>query len=127
MDFVKFTTKDYPELLDGNIGCSVPLMWGDVVKQALDQMEVIRAAGADLRVAQIKEKFGALRIYTRGKHWREADYIIQEAERLTSHICVVCGSRDDVKIGVLEGGMWWMTLCKDHRYVPTAEDIADNG
>jgi hypothetical protein len=63
---------------------------------------------ADFRWTQIKEKFGALRLY----HFGGADdYIVgalQMAESLSSRTCETCG-----KPGTRRGGGWVVTLCDD--------------
>lgn len=117
MEWIEFTTKDYPELLKGNIGCSVTGAWAPIVKEALDQLEILRANGVDIRVAQVKEKFGDLRIYTRGKDCGAAAPIVEQAQTKASNTCAVCGSNEDVQRGYKEKDSGWLlNLCKEHRY-----------
>ena len=123
MEWVEFTTKDYPELLKGNIGCSIAGAWGPIVKEALDQLEILRADGVDIQVAQIKDKFGTLRIYTR-QTTESADVIIKEAEIKASNACMVCGSTDDVMRGYRKKySGWLLNLCKEHRYSDPPEEF----
>lgn len=124
MERVEFTTKDYPELLKGNIGCSIAGAWGTIVKEALDQLEILRANGVDIQVAQIKEKFGTLRIYTRGKDWEAAEPIVEQAQEKASNTCSVCGSNEDVQRGYREKDSGWLlNLCKEHRYSPPPKEF----
>ena len=118
MDFVEFTTEEYPELLKDNIGCCVPAPWAPIIKSALDEMEELRKTGVTFTVAQIKEKFGSLRLYVRGiSDYSLVEDIIIRADEETSKTCAVCGSHDDVKIGTRNKDSGWvLTLCKEHRY-----------
>lgn len=59
-----------------------------------------------IEFSQIKEKFGQLRLYTRG-HNDYQDGMITLIERLSETICMSCGSNKDVK--QTEG--WIVTLC----------------
>jgi hypothetical protein len=117
MNFVEFTTEQYPELLKNNIGCCVVEAWAPTVKHALDDLEALRAAGADIQVIQIKEKFGSLRMYVKGSGYAQAEPIVAKAEIETQSICSVCGSKEDVKRGVkAKNDGWILTLCKEHRF-----------
>lgn len=58
-------------------------------------------------VFQIKEKFGALRIYVDGApEWLQQ--IINNTERLSMHVCEECGAE-----GYLRSGPWLRTLCDE--------------
>ena len=89
--------------------------WGDILCSAFKQIaEVYENAGADFSefsVSQIKEKFGALRIYTGALDVAVADQvykIIDEAETESCRTCEWCG-----KPGKARGGGWIKTLCDD--------------
>ena len=62
----------------------------------------------NVRVSQVKEKYGGLRFYVGGAP-REVHDIIDECERLSYTICEVCG-----KPGKLREGGWLRTLCDEH-------------
>ena len=66
------------------------------------------ATGLDIRVNQIKEKYGLLRIYL-SSYTDEADKIIDEAENASSQLCEVCG-----RPGKLKTKGWRFTACPDH-------------
>jgi len=59
-------------------------------------------------ILQIKEKFGGLRFYVHNPS-PIIELEIKEAERLSYKTCEVCGEP-----GLLYGGSWLKTLCKEH-------------
>ena len=61
-----------------------------------------------IRILQIKEKFGGLRVYT-NYLTDELDELIENAERESYCTCETCGSKEN--IGQTLG--WVMTICKD--------------
>jgi len=64
----------------------------------------------EIRIDQIKEKFGTLRIYLS----HEPDYLekmICKAEHESGYICEICGARGSNE--AING--WYMTLCDEHR------------
>ena len=67
--------------------------------------------GLQIRIAQIKEKFGGVRFYVDG----EDDYasgLIRMAEAISSLICEGCGTTIDVECKGIRGeGSWLKTLC----------------
>ena len=65
-----------------------------------------------VRVVQVKEKFGLLRVYADGPEWEEAHKVINALETLAGHLCEWCGKRGTQN----ESGTGWiLTLCEDHR------------
>jgi len=64
----------------------------------------------EIKIDQIKEKYGSLRIYLS----HEPDYLeamICKAEHESEYICEICGARG--KNEEING--WYMTLCDEHR------------
>lgn len=62
-------------------------------------------------IRQVKEKFGTLRFYVSS----DTDTIrtaIQEAERISSITCEICG-----EAGILRNGDWLRTLCQEHNTI----------
>ena len=89
--------------------------WGNILRNAFKQIaEAFDKAGADFSefsVSQIKEKFGALRIYVGALDTDIADQvykIIDDAEVESERTCEWCGSP-----GKARGGGWIKTLCED--------------
>lgn len=64
-----------------------------------------------LRLTQIKEKFGALRVYTNGSS-RESDIyrIIDDYSILSENICLICGRPDTY---MLDWHGWFSPYCED--------------
>ena len=89
--------------------------WNGILINAFKQIaEAFDKAGADFSgfsVLQIKEKFGALRIYVGALDADIADQvykIIDEAEAESERTCEWCGEP-----GKARGGGWIKTLCED--------------
>ena len=87
--------------------------WSDILANAFKRIAVaFDKAGADFSefsVSQIKEKFGALRIYVGALDADIADKvykIIDDAEVESERTCEWCGSP-----GKARGGGWIKTLC----------------
>jgi hypothetical protein len=131
MEWRVFTSKEYPELLRGNIGCSVPGPWGVYVKRMLDIFQNRLENNKEfstLRVLQIKEKFGSLHVYfdfdpnLDEKSWFCQDYykgivvgIIAMTDELCANTCVECGSQVDVINTTKKDGGWISPRCPNHR------------
>jgi len=80
--------------------------WRPLVQQTIDRL---RAVMPDIKIVQVKEKFGGLRIYT-DIYTPAIQQIIIEAEAEATKVCEYCGSRCDVDT---RGGGWIKTLCAD--------------
>lgn len=78
--------------------------WRNLIDTALDQ---IRATDNKIRIEQVKEKFGGLRIYY-GPHNERADQIVELTREIAAQTCENCGS-GDARTQPING--WWLTLC----------------
>jgi len=79
-------------------------------KRLLEQLHAdISVLKSDYQVSQVKEKFGALRVYL-DRSTRAMDDLIREAEKKSAHLCEVCGQP-----GELGGNYYLRTLCAEHR------------
>jgi hypothetical protein len=87
--------------------------WADLLRELFTEF---RAIGG-IELAQVKEKYGTLRVYY---HWRQghtvtgemddaAETALERAERRSAITCEVCGEP-----GVLRGAGWLMTRCDAH-------------
>lgn len=88
--------------------------WFDVIWKASQKLEsILQALPEDerFRAAQIKEKFGGLRLYLDGPSTPEAEEIIREAEALASQTCEDCGQPGSVD----RSHPWVRTLCDEHK------------
>ena len=97
----------FPRLMEDCISCDCPRGWRRPVRRALRELESLRKEGlADLRVDQVKEKFGRLVIYTSLDNgiWP----IIGRAQKACACRCQVCGNSG--MHCIIDG--WHATLCE---------------
>lgn len=80
-----------------------PKGWDKLVMQVLRDIE-----HTGVEIAQIKEKWGALRIYI-NKNNDEVYEELWKVEKASRLVCQECGEP-----GVLRGGSWLKTLCDTH-------------
>jgi hypothetical protein len=91
--------------------------WHALIEEMNKEM---RAIGVDFRFAQIKEKFGALRVYiapecedatfrTNDERVESLYEIIKKYEEMSKHVCEKCGL-DNANQVVIDG--WAQTLCQ---------------
>lgn len=76
----------------------------------LDRLHTdITVLAPDYEVDQVKEKYGALRIYLTGCS-DDVELLLDNAEAESQHICEECGNPGET------GGQYWLkTLCPEHR------------
>ena len=84
---------------------SVHKGWHGLVNKAFDKLE---SMSEHIRIDQVKEKYGGLRIYTTPMH-DEFDKFILNLETESYKLCEICGEE-----GKLRGGGWYKTLCDAH-------------
>lgn len=100
--------KEFPGLMDQCWEVSNSSGWDILVRSLLTQLSK-RDDCEELKVLQIKEKFGRLRFYV--NYANEVVYeLIDFTENLSAHICETCGSMDGVKTRGYN--RWQLTLCK---------------
>lgn len=63
----------------------------------------------DIKILQIKEKFGQLRVYSRSDDV-ELDAMIAQAEKDCAVVCIQCG-KGDQQVRAIRG--WLSTLCDE--------------
>lgn len=94
--------------------------WFDILNGLLGDLEKIASGSKpDLRIGQIKEKFGALRVYISGAaEWvdggavlTEVGHCIANAVKASKRTCEFCGEP-----GELRDGRWLRTACELHYY-----------
>ncbi len=79
--------------------------WSTLINEVFDVLETIKGT---VKIVQVKEKFGGLRIYTDVLN-KELDTVIQKVGRESFTICEECGNS-----GELRSGAWHKTLCDEH-------------
>lgn len=70
--------------------------------------KIERASPGSIRIVQVKEKFGELRVYL-GKSHRDASSLIDMATAASRTVCEGCGRTSTIK----DRQGWYTTLC-DH-------------
>lgn len=101
----------------------ISIGWFDIIYNMSEKLEAIAASQSEdsrIKFAQIKEKFGTLRVYLNSSP-EETDEAIKNAEELSSKTCIDCGDP-----GVLVKNGWLVTLCKTHRTMSKHKKIMDN-
>ena len=92
--------KDFViESFDGCFSYSIPQPWDKIIADLIKVIEnYVTHKGTNIKITQVKSKFGALRFYTDGD---TDDYIrgaIRMAELQSEKICPHCGSFDKPKV-----------------------------
>ena len=72
----------------------------------------------DVKILQVKEKFGGLRLYINSPNAKDHD-VVRKAESMCWYVCERCGTTLDVTTEPNPGRYWVKTLCGSCR----AEEI----
>lgn len=115
---MKFDTSKYPTLIDHNAKYPVSVYgvecgkgWDAIISEMLDKMVEInekQVANEKFGIAQIKEKFGGLRVYTTGFLPDEAKAAIIAAENKCSKTCEYCGD----PASLMSNRGWYRVCCE---------------
>ncbi len=92
-------------------GCAHGDGWYSILENACK--ELAKVAPDNFKFAQIKEKFGELRLYTLYGN-AATNKIVGEAEKESLHTCEHCGTKGNVTTE----GSWIQTLCDECRNKP---------
>lgn len=93
-------------------GCETGDGWYNLIDEVCQKIKALPNLEPTFRFAQIKEKFGYLRINFSGtEKWDEIYDILNDAEIRSGKICEFCGSTENV---TTKGG-WIKTLCEGCR------------
>lgn len=84
---------------------SVGKGWAPLIHELFDRLPQISPT---IKIIQVKEKWGGLRIYT-DVYLERLEKLIQDLETRSFSMCERCGN-----LGVLRQGGWYMTLCDEH-------------
>ena len=85
--------------------------WHPMIYELLDKIQAIvdeNPEYEDLRVTQIKEKYGGLRVYLNFDPPEISD-MIDEYEEKSYETCEICGAKGKTR----EDRRWYKTLCDD--------------
>jgi hypothetical protein len=98
-------TQAYPECNEG---------WRDLLDRACVRIEAALAGGDTFTAEEIKEKYGTLRFYWRGRLPSEAEARVEEAIDLakarSACTCEICGAEGRL----YSRGGWLATACREH-------------
>jgi hypothetical protein len=88
--------------------------WRDLLERACARiLAAVRLGGGTLRITQVKEKYGCLRVYWEGSLVPETAARVEEAidlaEARSATTCEICGEP-----GALRAGGWLTTRCDAH-------------
>ena len=97
MSFVNYEGYTLQDGLD-----SVREGWANLVREAFENKP------ENIKIVQVKEKFGGLRIYT-DYHIEEFENLLQDIERRSFTICDVCGKPGTPRAK----GFWIRTTCDE--------------
>jgi hypothetical protein len=81
--------------------------WVPIILVTLEKMWAI---DPDLKIRQIKQKLGGLRLYYDSQHHDELAPLVSEAEFLCGETCEECGRGGSI----FKSDGWIRTLCKEH-------------
>ena len=84
--------------------------WYEIFRELFTKLEAIDTE-KQIRVVQIKEKYGSLRVYLGSYFTDEIDKLIREAEIASSKTCEVCGK----EAATMTFDHWCSTLCQTCR------------
>ena len=108
----KYTILKPDPKLENNLmafGFMCGLGWYPLIYETLDAIQsVVDRDNLDIEVAEIKEKYGELRIYM-SSYVPEIEEIINEATRKSLEICEICGESGER----IDRSGWLMTRCEE--------------
>jgi hypothetical protein len=112
--------RRHPRLFEGSGYPTVGDGWRDLLERALKRIAAAVAcdpAGSWIKIVQIKEKYGTLRIYYDSHKFSknvraEVDEAIELAEARSACTCDECGAEGRL----YDSGSWYSTRCADHAY-----------
>jgi len=85
-------------------GCEIGDGWYDIFADLCEKLSKIEG----VVLAQVKEKFGQLRVYTYNGT-DETERLCEAALEQSTHVCERCGAA-----GKLRGSGWYYTACDKH-------------
>lgn len=112
MDLYEELMRTCPTVMGENgpvCGFDCPLGWNSLVRELVGALEAYaKDSNPELRIDQVKSKFGGLRCYL-SEHDEGAGVLIEAFEARSLQVCEVCGSP-----GKRVGKHWVVTACSEH-------------
>lgn len=123
-EWAKEVAKELPNICESPDKLSyVPVGWQEIVYAALIKIEAIaEAEGIEISIAQIKEKYGGLRLYMHSNCHEGVEKIVEQAEASCWHTCARCGNPGSIRTNIA----WYETLCDTH-YMDEKKRIPSGG
>ena len=85
--------------------------WYPILEELFEKMHrYVTENDLNVKVVQVKEKFGGLRVYCHGHDDKTIRDMIREAENKAEVTCETCG-----KPGTLSTNGWWKVTCDEHK------------
>lgn len=116
----QFDTKKYEDTL-GEFHVEIFQGWYSIIYKLLDEFVNLAVEGNSVKIVQIKEKFGGLRVYVdligSDEFKKKIRALISSAEKESLLTCEICSKPG--KLENIDG--WFVTVCKDH-----SKPIGDN-
>ena len=112
MNTLQNLVNDFPEFFQDTWDISIEHGWIPIIRRVCENIkeEIKRNPSAsNFSFAQIKEKFGRLRIYCNNLT-DEIQSIVEKGMAESYHTCEYCGSTQNVSNDA-DGGSWIKTLC----------------
>jgi len=90
-------------------GCDFEDGWYPIVERLCEALNLV--APPEFKFTQVKEKFGAMRIYASGGN-EETERLLHRVHEESLKVCEACGATEGVDTG---GSGWIRTLCQSCR------------
>ena len=90
-------------------GVDVHKGWWPIINPIFERIQQLNAEGADIKIIQVKEKFGDLCFYVQNAP-EEIHNMISDAQKRCARTCEDCGQPAQQIVGEQE---WIYTLCAD--------------
>ena len=107
------TFEPFRDMFKQSFGVSTNPGWYPLVEKLLLDFRALPQEYGMVRVNQIKEKFGGLRVYVEvsgsGDFKERVRDMIEQAEKEASRTCEVCAGP-----GALRTGIWMRVTCEKH-------------
>lgn len=107
------TFEPFRDMFKQSFGVSTNPGWYPVVEKLLLDIRALPKDDGLVRINQIKEKFGGLRVYAEvsgsGDFKERVRGMIEQAEKLAYHTCEFCSNP-----GVLRSAEWMRVTCEKH-------------
>jgi hypothetical protein len=115
-EFYDFLREKFPNSLQKCWDFSIGAGWYPILYNFCVFLEKIKESGNEVDIAQVKEKFGGLRIYVNNVKVSDDDVdriyeYINQLEKLADKVCEKCGSTEEISKDSSKH-FWIKSYCK---------------